>query len=155
MGEVERLSEVHASAYEISSSVGELIKMSEMALRHPVVVSALWAPRLWSEIPVAAQLETKGGPVIVEGIIDLLYEDADGGLVIIDYKSDYVSGPEALAGKLELYRWQGAAYAAAVESATDMEVKDVKLQFVRSNEARSIPGLRQLILQLPKVMSHL
>ena len=154
-GEIERLAEVHASAYGISSSVGELIELSDGALRHPVVVSAIQAPRLWSEIPVAAQVETSGGPVVVEGIIDLLYEERDGSLVIVDYKSDHISGPRGLSDKVDLYRWQGAAYAAAVEKATGRSVEDVKLLFVRADEARSIPDLRQLVDRLPEVVTHL
>ena len=99
--EIERLAEVHASAYGISSSRGELVMLTDRALRHPVVVSAFMAPRLWSEIPVAAQVETDGGPVVVEGIIDLLYEDDDGELVIVDYKSDYVGSSRTLSDKVD------------------------------------------------------
>ena len=152
--EIERLAEVHASAYGISSSVGELVTLTDRALRHPVAVSALMAPRLWSEIPVAAQVETDGGPVVVEGIIDLLYADDDGELVIVDYKSDYIDSSNTLSDKVDLYRWQGAAYAAAVEIATGRSVKDVQLLFVRANEARSVPGLRQLIGRMPEVVSY-
>ena len=56
---------------------------------------------------------------------------------------------------MNLYRWQGAAYAAAVETATSKRVNDVKLLFVRANEARSVPGLRQLVDRLPEVVTHL
>ena len=152
--EIKRLAEVHASAYGISSSWGELVMLTDQALRHPVVISAFMAPRLWSEIPVAAEVETDGGPVVVEGIIDLLYEDDDGELVIVDYKSDYVGSSRTLSDKVDLYRWQGAAYAAAVEIATGRSVKDVHLLFVRANRARTIPGLSQLVRRIPDVVSH-
>ena len=152
--EIERLAEVHASAYGISSSWGELVMLTDRALRHPVVVSAFMAPRLWSEIPVAAQVETDGGPVVVEGIIDLLYEDDDGELVIVDYKSDYVGSSRTVLEKVDLYKWQGAAYAAAVEIATGRSVKDVHLLFVRANSAQTIPGLSQLVRRIPDVVSH-
>ncbi len=92
---------------------------------------------------------------MVEGIIDLLYEERDGSLVIVDYKSDHISGPRGLSDKVDLYRWQGAAYAAAVEKATGRSVMDVKLLFVRADEARSIPDLRQLVDRLPEVVTHL
>ena len=116
--------------------------------------AAFRAPRLWSEIPVAGQIETDRGPVVVEGIIDLLYQDRDGKLVIVDYKSDYVPTSAALSAKIDLYRWQGAAYASAVGVATGMEVKDVRLLFVRANEARSVPDLDRLVSDLLDVVSQ-
>ena len=153
--DIEALGEVHASGYGISSSRKELVDLAVRTLRNQAVISALGAPRLWSEIPVASQVETKRGNVVVEGIIDLLYEDVDGELVIVDYKSDYVPNATALSTKVDTYRWQGAAYAAAVEKATGKSVKDVQLLFVRADEARSIPDLRQLVARMPEVVAQL
>ena len=116
--------------------------------------AAFRATRLWSEIPVAGQIETDRGPVVIEGIIDLLYQDRDGKLVIVDHKSDYVPNSAALSAKIDLYRWQGAAYASAVGTATGMEVKDVQLLFVRANESRSVPDLGRLVSELPRVVSR-
>ena len=78
--------------------------------------------------------------MVIEGIIDLLYLDHDGQMVILDYKSDRVDTDAAVQDKMDYYRWQGAAYAAAVESATGKTVKDVQFLFVRRDEAR--PGSR-------------
>ena len=129
--------------------------LANQALRHPAVVNAAFrAPRLWSEIPVAGQIETDRGPVVIEGIIDLLYQDRDGKLVIVDHKSDYVPNSAALSAKMDLYKWQGAAYASAVGEATGMEVKDVQLLFVRLGETRSVPDLDSLVTQLPEVVSR-
>ena len=72
----------------------------------------------------------------------------------MDHKSDYVPNSAELSAKMDLYRWQGAAYASAVGEATDMEVKDVQLLFVRADEARSVPDLDSLITQLPEVVSR-
>ena len=147
---IENLAEIHAAAHGVASGRGELAALAGQALRHPAVTAALRAPRLWSEIPVAGQVETERGPVVIEGIIDLLYQDHDGKLVIVDHKSDYVPNSGALSAKMDLYRWQGAAYASAVETATGMKVKDVQLLFVRANEARSVPDLNRLTSQLPE-----
>ena len=148
----EKLAETHAAAHGVTSSQGELAMLAGQALRHPAVDAAFRAPRLWSEIPVAGQIETDRGPVVIEGIIDLLYQDRDGKLVIVDHKSDYVPSARDLSAKMDLYRWQGAAYASAVREATGMEVKDVQLLFVRANEARSVPDLKELVLELPRVV---
>ena len=74
---------------------------------------------------------------------------ADGDLVVIDYKSDDVGelGVDAL---LERYQWQGAAYAAALESATGKSVKDVQFLFVRLDDPlHRVANLRELIGRLP------
>ncbi len=150
---IANLAETYAAAHGVVSSRDELAALADQALRHPAVDAAFRAPRMWSEIPVAGQIETGRGPVVIEGIIDLLYQDHDGKLVILDHKSDYVPNAGALSAKMDLYRWQGAAYASAVGTATGMEVKDVQLLFVRVNEARSVRDLEELVSQLPEVVS--
>ena len=128
---------------------GEIVRLAHKALHTPAVAAALCAaPRLWSEIPVAATIDG-GDDVVVEGIIDLLYEDSDGDLVVIDYKSDDV-GESDVDAKLERYQWQGAAYAAALESTTGKTVKEVQFLFVRLEQPlRSVGNLRELMAQLP------
>ena len=96
------------------------------------------APRLWPEIPVAASIDTPRGPVVIEGIIDLLYQDDDGELVILDYKSDRVDDYVAADAKLEHYRMQGVAYAATVERATGNTVKAVQFLFVQLQDGRTL-----------------
>ena len=155
MGDViENLADTYAAAHGVTSSRSELAILAGQALRHSATAAALRAPRLWTEIPVAGQIETERGPLVIEGIIDLLYQDHDGKLVIVDHKSDYVPNAGALSAKIDLYRWQGAAYASAISTATGMEVKDVQLLFVRANQARSVPDLEGLVSQLPEVVSQ-
>ena len=76
-GEIGRLAEFHASAQGVSSSRFDIARLVRQALLHETVEAAFKAPRLWSEIPVAAQVETSRGAVVIEGIIDLLYLDED------------------------------------------------------------------------------
>ena len=151
---IEKLAETNAATHGVPSSRGELAVLAGRALQHPAVDAAFRAPRLWSEIPVAGKIETERGPVVIEGIIDLLYQDRDGKLVIVDHKSDYVPNSAALSEKMDLYRWQGAAYASAVGEATGLEVKDVQLLFVRANEARSVRDLDSLVSRLSEVVSQ-
>jgi ATP-dependent exoDNAse (exonuclease V) beta subunit len=72
-------------------------------------------------------VELAGG-AILDGAIDLLYEQPDGQLVIVDYKTDRVSEAD-FASRAESYRPQGTAYAQAVRSATGKDVSHVALVF--------------------------
>src|SRR5712691_321959 len=62
-----------------------------------------WKARTWREIPVGISLENGA---LLEGAIDLLYQDSDGSLVVVDYKTDQVQ-PERLGSCLDQYRSQG------------------------------------------------
>ncbi len=151
---VEGLAEQHAAAEGVKPRRSEIARLAQRALRNPAVVAGLRAPRLWAEIPVAARIETPRGPVVIEGIIDLLYQDDDDRLVILDYKSDYVPTEAAVQDKLARYQWQGAAYAAAVTQATGRTVKDVQFLFVQIDQARRITNLPELMGQLPEVIAR-
>ncbi len=152
---IDRLAVWQASEGGVHGSAGDIARLAKRAVRHECVMAALKAPKLWPEIPVAAQLDTRNGPVVIEGIIDLLYLDHDDRLVIVDYKSDDVRDDAAVQGKMEHYQWQGASYAAAVERAAGKKVKDVQFLFVRRDQARSIPNLPELLERLPQVIAAL
>ena len=86
-------------------------------------------------------------PPILEGIIDLIFEDTVGELVIVDYKTDGAAAVSQGAsdvdapGSLELaalpYISQLGAYALAVEQATGHKVTDAVIVFA----ARALMGL--------------
>ena len=58
----------------------------------PVLERARRAPRLWRELRVWFP----EGAELVEGLVDLVFEE-DGGLVVVDYKTDHVAAAQALA----------------------------------------------------------
>ena len=149
-----RSTEFHAAAHGVTHSRVEIAGLARQALRNPAIKAALESPRLWSEIPVAAEIETRDGSVVIEGILDLLYQDSDDDLVVVDYKSDYIPDDATLSAKMERYRWQGAAYAAAVGKASGRRVKDVQLLFVRRDEALSIGDLDMLTARLPHIVTN-
>ena len=152
---IEHLAQESAKEYGVLDSAEDIARLANRALRSSAVVAGLRAPRLWSEIPVAASIDTPRGPVVMEGIIDLLYRDHDGQLVILDYKSDRVDSEAAVEVKLHHYRMQGAAYAAAVERATGDSVKAVQFLFVRRSDGlREIDNLRELIEGLPQALAQ-
>jgi len=77
---------------------------AERALALPVMQRARAAARLWRELP----LWFPEGPELLEGVIDLVFEE-EGGLVLVDYKTDAIAGEHALAqaahhaAQLQLY----------------------------------------------------
>ena len=142
----------HAEAEGVEDSTGDIARLAKRAVRNDAVVAAFQAERLWAEIPVAAPVGPDEGAVVIEGIIDLMFLDRDDELVIVDYKSDDVSRAGVLDEKLEHYKWQGAAYASAVQRATGKRVKDVQFLFVRIDEAHSVKDLDGLVRRLPGVV---
>lgn len=107
------------------------------------VARAAAASEHWRELWVAAPM----GDVLIEGYIDLLYRDADGALVIVDWKTDHVDGDDDVAEKLARYRLQGASYAAAIERATGETVGRMVFAFLREDGATEtdLPDLRESI----------
>ena len=144
---IDRAAQRHSTSAGLSDS-GEVANLARQALRNPAVVAGLRAPRLWPEIPVAARLGAAPDSVVLEGIIDLLYEDDAGGLVILDYKSDNVPNDAAMRAKMVNYQWQGAAYAAAIERATGRTVRAVQFLFIRYDSVRTVDHWRDLIQQM-------
>lgn len=65
---------------------------------------------------------------MIDGTIDLLYETSDGALVVVDYKTDRVSG-KALADRAASYHRQGQTYADAIARATGRAVSRVCFVF--------------------------
>ena len=68
-------------------------------------------------------------PGLLEGFVDLLFED-DDGLVVVDYKTDRIAGPETLDATAAFYRPQVAAYAAALEKSCGRQVSRCVLLFL-------------------------
>lgn len=68
------------------------------------------------------KVECQGETVLLQGIIDCYFEEADG-IVLVDYKTDYVPADktQSLKGK---YRTQIDYYARALEKLTGKRVKD-------------------------------
>jgi ATP-dependent helicase/nuclease subunit A len=93
-------------------------------LQAPVVELARRG-RFWRELYVAAPV----GEALLEGFVDLCVE-TEAGLVIVDYKTDLIASGDDIQRKLRHYRWQGAAYAVALERVTGRPVAGCCLLFV-------------------------
>ncbi|GLY97377.1 UvrD-helicase domain-containing protein [Actinoplanes sp. NBRC 103695] len=119
---------------------GLVARLTSSALAAPLVKRAA-ARRHWRETWVATAI----GDRVLEGIVDLLYED-DDGLVVVDYKTDVVTA-SSLSARADFYRPQMAAYAAAVEAATSRPVARCVLLFLHPNgaEAWEVPDLQAAV----------
>lgn len=104
--------------------------------------------RHWRELPLGAEVDG----VIVEGFVDLLYEDADGRLVVLDYKTDAVSGAE-VDRRVEHYRLQGGVYALLTRRVTGRDVARVEFVFAASGETRVIEDVDAAVAESEKVLA--
>lgn len=86
--------------------------------------------RHWREVYVGVPW----GDSVLEGYIDLLYED-DAGLVVVDYKTDAWQTGIELDAKVQRYSVQLRAYAAAVREAVGQNVTRAVLLFLRPGES--------------------
>ena len=112
-------------------------QLARAALDSPAVRHAASRPH-WRETYVG----TVAGDRVLEGFIDLLYRD--NGLVIIDYKTDAVPAT-TLNQRVAFYRPQMAAYAAALQAATNEPVTRCILIFLSPYGAteRAIHGIEE------------
>ncbi|MHB1585317.1 MAG: PD-(D/E)XK nuclease family protein, partial [Acidimicrobiales bacterium] len=113
----------------VAARHGEVAQLVRAALAAPIVRRAA-AGRHWKEVYVGAPV---GGRVL-EGFVDLLVEDA-GGLAVVDYKTDRVPEGDDLEAAMSAYRWQGAAYAVALEVSLGRPVRRCTFLFLRSGGA--------------------
>ena len=91
------------------------------------LIQQLVVPR----VPFAFQHEE----FTIEGFIDLLIEDEDGGLEIVDWKTDNITETE-LPARIQEYTLQAGIYVMGLREATDRMPKQVTFVFVaRGSEA--------------------
>jgi hypothetical protein len=109
-------------------------------------VHAAVAGRYWREIYVAVP---GADGRLLEGYVDLLFERADG-LVVVDYKTDAVGSTTDIDHKVTHYRLQGAAYARAVAHATGRPVVECVFLFLtdRGAIARPLPDLAAAVAEV-------
>ena len=130
---VDRLAAAHgrvlgAEADEIDAA----IHVVRRVLDHPLLVDARWlleasgesngdmaTRRSYRETPVTLRLDSG---VVIEGNVDLAF-DADGHVVIIDFKTD-----RELEGAVETYRGQVQIYAHAIALATGRPTRGVLMK---------------------------
>jgi ATP-dependent exoDNAse (exonuclease V) beta subunit len=137
-----------AAVEGLADDAADLVESkARAALTSPLVRRAVASGRLHRELHVAAPVEALLGGTgvvgagevdLVEGFVDLCFED-DEGLVVVDYKTDDVPSDAAVAQALTRYAPQGAAYALLLEAATGRPVREVHFLFLRGTDAVDAP----------------
>lgn len=105
------------SAEDVAVRVEHLVRSPAVAL------ARRW--RHWRELYVAIP----AGPAGLEGFVDLVVE-TDEGLIVVDYKTDFVRTPSDVDDKVSRYGPQAAAYAIALEHITGKLVCECRFVFV-------------------------
>jgi hypothetical protein len=114
-----------ALTHAVAAHAPEVAAMVHRALTSPTVGRAASRPH-WREVSVTTAVGPHG---VLEGFVDLLFDDVDG-LVVVDYKTDRITHGHGLGTSVATYRIQVAAYAAALESSTGRPVSRCVLVFV-------------------------
>ncbi len=118
-----------ALGHGVAARSSEVAAMVQRALASPAVRRAA-SRRHWREVYVTTPVAHGG---VLEGFVDLLFED-DDGLVVVDYKTDRIHGGRSVADAATPYRLQVAAYAVALEASTARHVARCVLVFVGTGE---------------------
>ena len=84
----------------------------------------------------------QGEQILVQGIIDAFWEEADG-LVLVDYKTDHVKEGQEL---IDRYQRQMHYYCQALERAYGKKVKEVLRYFKDSQDLLTSNIIRYIVL---------
>ena len=101
----------------------------ETFLHSPLGIRMKKARRLWRELPFSRRLEARrfypaaepAARIFVQGVIDVLFEDENGALVLVDYKTDKDTNPMHICRK---YRLQIDLYTEAIEAILGRKVTE-------------------------------
>lgn len=113
-----KLAESQAGSFGVHEpkELEEICQLSEMALASRTVSEAS-QKKHWKEVYVAAPFTEEK---LIYGYIDLVFQDDNGHLVIVDYKT--AANAATFQNSLDKYQKQLAAYALAVEKSTGLPV---------------------------------
>ncbi len=112
-----------------ASRVDELVETVQAVIASDIWKRSRAATRCYSELPFDVPGERDGQPAIIRGVIDLIFEEPDGW-VIVDYKSDNINVDD-IDSLSEFYRPQLAEYAHYWRSLTGFKVKEQGLYLTR------------------------
>jgi ATP-dependent helicase/nuclease subunit A len=129
--EFRRLAEMVAEAEEVPALAADVASRAQSAAEAPLVRQAVESGRYCREL----YLVVRNGARVLEGYVDLLVEEDDGGLVVVDYKTDRATTAVTIDAKVEHYRPQLAAYAAAIKLVVGREVLQGALVFTAADRA--------------------
>ncbi|MQF67682.1 hypothetical protein FIM07_04495 [SAR202 cluster bacterium AD-802-F09_MRT_200m] len=143
------ISRAQATVEGVAGRWEEIQGLARNALGSEAVRAAISSGRYFRELFVSAPIND----ALIEGFIDLLFED-ENGLTIVDYKTDDVDSAEEIDRALEKYGSQMGAYAYAVQQSTGMPVHRAILLFLRPKREVVFDDMGTLILQVEERASE-
>ncbi len=144
------IASAQAAAEGLPGRADDIARLAQRALDSPLVHRALESGRWWRETPVAGPV----GDGIVEGFIDLLFEEEDG-YVVVDYKTDAVRTDEDIDRAMGRYRLQGGSYALALSKATGLNVKEVSFLFLEPRREVAVEDLPGAMIEAEQAATSL
>jgi ATP-dependent exoDNAse (exonuclease V) beta subunit len=130
LSDLDAIARSQAAAEGVDHAIDTVASLARAGAEAPII-RELTARRHWREMYVSAPI----GGSVVEGYVDLLAEDGDGGLVVLDYKTDTVRNAAEVEERTERYRLQAATYALAIEAVTDRPVTRASFLFLGTSGA--------------------
>jgi ATP-dependent helicase/nuclease subunit A len=135
-----------ASVEGIPGRASEVERLTRAAAASDAVTRAVASGRYWREVPIGATVDG----VVLEGFIDLLYEEG-GEPVVVDYKTDRISAGE-LERRMQSYRAQGGAYALMVREALARRAKRVEFIFAALGQTRELVNVAEAEFDVRRAM---
>jgi len=118
-----------------------VVKLVRNGLDSAVIKRAVAANHYYREVFVSFPYNGTS----IDGFVDLLFEE-DGGLVIVDYKTDAID-EDPSESKREQYSLQAGIYALAVSRITSKAVKEVVLLFLSKPLELSFKDIPSLMVK--------
>ena len=138
-GEVEKLARRRLLTAQQAAAVD--CAMVARFLSSPLAERIRQAKQVWREYrftlltdAVLYDPAAAGEELMLQGVVDCAFETAEGGLVVVDFKTDHIT-PSQQARRAESYRPQLEAYALALGQVLEKEVTEKVLYFFHTNSA--------------------
>ncbi|MDX1930003.1 MAG: UvrD-helicase domain-containing protein [Pirellulaceae bacterium] len=136
--------ELRAAAVNLAHEYGlqhdridELIGTVESVTRSDVWQRAQAALRRYSELPFETLVNDDDRPTIIRGVIDLIFEEPSGW-VIVDYKTDDISSSDIPAA-ISYYQSQLQQYSKHWTNITGNSIQELGLYFTKLNRYEVVP----------------
>lgn len=135
-----------AARQGVPEQAQRIAELATQALAMAPVRCAAKAARTYREVPFAVSVDG----VILEGRIDLAFEDGDG-LRLVDYKTDEVPA-ETASEHAQHYRMQLGAYALAAQEAFGKPPRSVSILFLAANKEVTIEFTDEMAKEVRSVL---
>ncbi len=131
---IERFARAQSVAEAIPDRAAEVAQLAVAALASAAAERARGASRALREVPFAVRRDG----AVLEGFIDLVIEATDGGIEIVDWKTDHITAAR-VPQRLKQYELQAGLYALGVEAAIGRPVTCITYVFAAAGVEAS-PG---------------